>query len=166
MLADLRHDLRTPLTVITGYAAALADGTATGDEAARAARTIGEEAARLERLVDELGAVERLRRGAEGLRPEPIDALELLRSSAERFRAAAAAAGVALSIVGDPGIDMDAAPPSAPEPAANSSPTAARWSGSWPTSSATLWPRRRHRAGTSGWRPLRARPRPEAPRVR
>ncbi|MDO8485506.1 MAG: HAMP domain-containing protein, partial [Candidatus Limnocylindrales bacterium] len=59
LLADLRHDLRTPLTVIAGYAAALADGTASGDEALRAARTIGDEAARLERLVDELGAVER-----------------------------------------------------------------------------------------------------------
>ncbi len=85
LLADLRHDLRTPLTVITGYAAALADGTAQGLEATRAARTIGDEAARLERLVDELGAVERLRRGAEGLRPEPIDAFELMHSSVERF---------------------------------------------------------------------------------
>jgi signal transduction histidine kinase len=106
LLADLRHDLRTPLTVITGYAAALADGTAEGDEATRAARTIGDEAARLERLVDELGAVERLRRGAEGLRPEPIDALELLRSSVERFRAAAASAGIEVAIVGgDPAGD-------------------------------------------------------------
>jgi signal transduction histidine kinase len=101
LLADLRHDLRTPLTVITGYSAALADGTATGADATRAARTIGDEAARLERLVDELGAVERLRRGAEGLRPEPIDPVELLRSSAERFRAAAASAGVTVSVVGD-----------------------------------------------------------------
>ena len=99
LLADLRHDLRTPLTVIGGYASALADGTATGEDALRAARTIGEESARLERLVNELGAVERLRRGAEGLRPEPIDAGDLLRSSAERFRAAAAAAGIELAIV-------------------------------------------------------------------
>jgi two-component system sensor histidine kinase MtrB len=111
LLADLRHDLRTPLTVITGYAAALADGTAEGDDAARAARTIGDEAARLERLVDELGAVERLRRGAEGLRPEQIDARELLRSSVERFRAAAASAGVELSIVGEAGVSAtDGAP--------------------------------------------------------
>ena len=103
LLADLRHDLRTPLTVIAGYAAALADGIATGDEAQRAARTIGGEAARLERLVDELGAVERLRRGADGLRPEPIDAGDLLRSSAERFRAAAASAGIELAVVGETG---------------------------------------------------------------
>lgn len=111
MLADLRHDLRTPLTVITGYAAALVDGTAEGDDVSRAARTIGDEAARLERLVDELGAVERLRRGAEGLRPEPIEALDLLRSSAERFRAAAVAAGIELTIVDDP---SDASDPGSP----------------------------------------------------
>ena len=99
LLADLRHDLRTPLTVIGGYAAALADGTATGEDAARAARAIGEESARLERLVDELGAVERLRRGTEGLRPGSIDLRELLRTSVERFGATAAAAGVELAVV-------------------------------------------------------------------
>ena len=105
LLADLRHDLRTPLTVIAGYASALSDGTAIGDDAVRAAQTIAEESARLERLVDELGAVERLRRGAVGLRPEPIDARELLTSSAQRFGAAAAAAGVELEVIGaqDPG---------------------------------------------------------------
>jgi len=107
LLADLRHDLRTPLTVIGGYATALADGTAAGTDALRAAHTIAEEAARLERLVDELGAVERLRRGPEGLRPEPIDVRELLRSSAERFRAAAGAAGIDVAIVDDSS-DVDA----------------------------------------------------------
>jgi two-component system sensor histidine kinase BaeS len=102
LLADLRHDLRTPLTVIGGYAAALADGTAAGDEALRAARTISEEAARLDRLVDELGAVERLRRGAAGLRPETIDASDLLASSIERFRATAASAGIELTVIDEP----------------------------------------------------------------
>ena len=101
LLADLRHDLRTPLTVIAGYAAALADGTAAGPEAERAARTIGEEAARLERLVDELGAVERLRQGVDGLHPEPLDATEVLRATAARFDSAAAAAGIDLGVVED-----------------------------------------------------------------
>ena len=73
LLADLRHDLRTPLTVIAGFAAALADGTAVGDDAATAARAIAEEAARLERLVAELEAMERLRGGAAGLRPERLE---------------------------------------------------------------------------------------------
>jgi two-component system sensor histidine kinase BaeS len=98
LLADLRHDLRTPLTVIGGFAAALADGTATGDDAARAARAIGEEAARLERLVGELGALERLREGSAGLRPEQLDAGALLASTRERFTAAAVAAHVSLEV--------------------------------------------------------------------
>ncbi len=97
MLADLRHDLRTPLTVIAGFSAALADGTAVGDDAAIAARAIGEEAARLERLVAELEAMERLHEGADGIRPEPLDAGEMLRETVARFGPAAVAADVELS---------------------------------------------------------------------
>jgi signal transduction histidine kinase len=96
LLADLRHDLRTPLTVIAGYAAALADGTATGPAADRAAAAIAEEAGRLERLVGELGAIDRLRAGTDTLRLEPIDANAMLVATVERFASAARSAGVTL----------------------------------------------------------------------
>ena len=98
LLANLRHDLRTPLTSIGGFAEAIADGTASGDRATAAARTIAEEAQRLERLVGELGVVERLRDGAAALRPEALDATELLRQAATRFETRAASAGVEVDV--------------------------------------------------------------------
>lgn len=97
LLADLRHDLRTPLTVITGYAAALADGTATGPAAERAALAIAEEAGRLERLVGELGAIDRLRAGTDALHPERIEADAVLAATVGRFAERAQAAGVGLT---------------------------------------------------------------------
>lgn len=101
LLADLRHDLRTPLTVIAGFAAALADGTAVGDDAAKAAHAIAEEAARLERLVAELEAMERLRGGAAGLRPERLDAAAIIDETVARFAPTAAAAGIELKALTD-----------------------------------------------------------------
>jgi signal transduction histidine kinase len=105
LFANLRHDLRTPLTVISGFATALSDGTAEGEAAIAAAKAIEEEAARLERLVEELGSVERIRSGEDGLRLQPIDVLGLLAETASRFGAQATAAGVAITtrVEGDPG---------------------------------------------------------------
>lgn len=108
LLADLRHDLRTPLTVIAGYAAALADGTAYGPAAERAAAAIAEEAGRLERLVGELGAIDRLRAGADALRLEPIDAGAILSATVARFASAAGTAGVTLGAA--PAVDRGAEP--------------------------------------------------------
>jgi signal transduction histidine kinase len=84
--------------VIAGFAEALIDGTATGDDIGRAAQAIRHEAVRLEHLVGELGAVERLQSGDAGLRPEPINAAEALRHAAERFRPQANAEGIAIEV--------------------------------------------------------------------
>ncbi|HEX5465751.1 MAG TPA: HAMP domain-containing sensor histidine kinase [Candidatus Limnocylindrales bacterium] len=92
LLANLGHDLRTPLTVIGGYAQALRDGTAQGPAAGRAATAIGQEASRLEGLVDQLGALGLLQAGPT-LRVEQLDAGDLVRAAASRFAPAAEAAG-------------------------------------------------------------------------
>ena len=98
LLANLRHDLRTPVTVIGGYAAALIDGTASGPDAERAATAIAEEASRLEALVDELGAVEQYAGGAASLRPASLEVATVLAAARERFAARAAAGGVELAL--------------------------------------------------------------------
>ena len=58
------------------------DGTATGDDAGRAARAIEEEAGRLERLVGQLGAWSGSHRAMAGLRPERITIAGLLAQTA------------------------------------------------------------------------------------
>ncbi len=57
-LLSITHDLRTPLTSITGYAEALVDGAV--DDARRAGSIIGANAARLDRLVGDLLTLARL----------------------------------------------------------------------------------------------------------
>jgi signal transduction histidine kinase len=99
LLANLRHDLRTPLTVISGFAAALLDGTAEGPERERAARAIEEEAGRLGGLVDQLNDVERLRSGGSGFRPETIEISRLLEETADRFASRAASIGASIEVL-------------------------------------------------------------------
>jgi signal transduction histidine kinase len=106
LLANLRHDLRTPLTVIAGFATALRDGTAKGKNAEAAAKAIEEEAGRLERLVSEVGAIERIRSGEEQIRPEMLDAGEVLAETATRFGARVAAASADLAVVTAPGATL------------------------------------------------------------
>jgi signal transduction histidine kinase len=108
LLANLRHDLRTPLTVIAGFATALRDGTAQGEAAEAAAKAIEEEAERLERLVAQIGAIERIGSGDDAIRPEMLDARLLIADTVARFRARATASGV----------DLAPAEPDATEPLA------------------------------------------------
>ena len=98
LLASLRHDLRTPATVITGFATALSDGTATGPDADRAVKAIAEEAGRLASLVAQLGDVERLDPDGGGFRHEPIDPVMLLTTAAARFASRAEARNVRLQL--------------------------------------------------------------------
>ena len=85
-VADVSHELKSPITSIEGFAQALLDGTA-GDEATRlkAARIINNESKRMRRQVDELLELARMQAGQLKLNREPLDLNELLDHCYELF---------------------------------------------------------------------------------
>jgi hypothetical protein len=95
-LADVAHELRTPVTAIDGFAQAMADGTISTDDGHReAAEIIHEESQRLAALVADLQALTVADLDAEPVR-EPTDVVALAREVAARLEAAAAERGVLL----------------------------------------------------------------------
>jgi two-component system sensor histidine kinase BaeS len=95
-LADVAHELRTPVTAIEGFATALVDGTARSDDDRReAAEFIRSEAARMSDLVSDLHTLTWL-----DLDPpaaaEPVDLAASARTALTRAAPAARGTGVAL----------------------------------------------------------------------
>lgn len=107
-LANVSHELKTPLTSIQGFAQAVLDGAAA--RPAEAAQVIYDEAARMRRLVEDLLELARLESGQTPIRHEVMQLGAILEASAARFQLRAGQQGVALScqidplppIVGDP----------------------------------------------------------------
>jgi signal transduction histidine kinase len=84
-VANVSHELKTPLTSIQGFAQAMLDGAAASPEALRqSAHVIFDEAGRMRRLVEELLDLARLD-AAGALRREPIDLALILAAVADRF---------------------------------------------------------------------------------
>ena len=108
-LADVAHELRTPVTAIEGFATALGDGTAaTPEEQAEAAEFIRVEAVRLRELVRELQELTWLDLEPK-VRAEPVDLAAAARECVSRLGIDAHIRGVELSApegelaaVGDP----------------------------------------------------------------
>lgn len=74
-LANVSHDLKTPLTSIQGYAQAITDGTS--KDPSQAAAIIYDESARLSRMVSELTDLARLQAGGILMRADSIDLVPL-----------------------------------------------------------------------------------------
>jgi len=85
-VADVSHELRSPLTSIKGFAQAIVDGTAKDKEAQlKAAGVIEDESKRMMRLVEELLEFSRLESGQITMAMEPVDLKEVLQQCHEIF---------------------------------------------------------------------------------
>lgn len=108
LLADVTHELRTPLAVIQGSVEAILDGVHPADEPHLTA--IIEETRILDRLIEDLRTLALSEAGALSLHREPTDLGILATDVATSFEATAAVAGVELttSVADDlPLVDLD-----------------------------------------------------------
>lgn len=102
-LLSVSHDLRTPLTAITGYAESLADGVVAPEQSAQVGAILLTEAHRLNRLVADLLDLARL--GAQEFRIDlaPVEVVGLAHAAGQVWAGRCAAAGVRFSVEAPPG---------------------------------------------------------------
>jgi signal transduction histidine kinase len=102
-VADVSHELKSPLTSIQGFAQALLDGTAEDEETrAKAAGIIDSEARRLKRQVDELLELSRMQSGQAQIAMTRLDLNDVLARSVEIYAVQAREKGVELRLHAEP----------------------------------------------------------------
>jgi two-component system, OmpR family, sensor kinase len=100
LLANVSHDLKTPLTSIQGFAQAITDGAAGDSESIRhSAGVIRDEAQRMTRMVSELLDLARIESGQIVMQREPLELRALLRDCADKLALRAQQSGVALNVL-------------------------------------------------------------------
>lgn len=107
LLADISHELRTPITVIQGNVEGILDGVYPADEARL--KSVIEETQLLSRLVDDLRTLALAESGALQLKREPTDLAGLIRDTVSNVTLQAEEKDVRihLSMAGAPEINID-----------------------------------------------------------
>ena len=112
-VANVSHELKTPLTSISGYAETLLTDTPEPETARRFLGTILDNARRMQRLVDDLLDLARIEAGRWQPEPEPVDVQDTAREMWIEFAERAAARAVQFEVEIAPGagtvvVDADA----------------------------------------------------------
>ncbi|MDO8108037.1 HAMP domain-containing sensor histidine kinase [Isoptericola sp. b441] len=96
LLGEVAHEMRTPLTGLSGYVEGMVDGVFTADDATLTA--MSEDLRRLRRLADDLSALSRNDEGRLALAPEPCDLADVVRRTCARYAPQLAEQGVELRV--------------------------------------------------------------------
>ncbi len=99
--ANVSHELKTPLTSISGYAEIIQNGIAKPEDVGRFAGNIYNETQRLIHLVGDILKLSHLDEGAEGLETEDLDMRVVCRTVKNRLATQASAKGVVVNIDGE-----------------------------------------------------------------
>jgi signal transduction histidine kinase len=104
LLADLAHEMRTPVATLDGYLEGLEDGVVavTPDTLAM----LRAQTARLTRLAEDIAAVSRAEEHQLDMHPQPTDPAVLIRSAVEAERESYTAAGVELHVEASSGLPL------------------------------------------------------------
>lgn len=95
-MANVSHDLKTPLTSIQGYSQAIIDGAA--KDPAHAAQIIYDEAGRLTRMVAELTDLARLQSGSVVMNSNQVDMGAMTEAIAQRLLVVAEGKGIDMQV--------------------------------------------------------------------
>lgn len=102
MLADLAHEMRTPLSVLGGYLEAIGEGIEVADPPT--VQMMREQVERLARLSEDVALVTSAEEGRLSLERRPVDLDEVVREAVAQAAVGFTDAGVRLDLTGVPGV--------------------------------------------------------------
>ena len=106
LIANVSHDLRTPLTTIIGYAEIMRD--IAGENKPENVQVIIDEAKRLSDLVNDLLEISRYQAGTVHLAPTPFSVSDMVEETAARYRRLLEARGYTFRVVCDTDLTVTA----------------------------------------------------------